>query len=267
MYQNKIAIVTGGASGIGKEICKYLAKRGASVIIADIDQKAANTVARELGKTNANVQAKLVDVSKREEVKKLITDTHAEFGRIDLMINNAGIGLDGEFKDMTLEHWEHVLDVNLWGVIYGTYYVYPIMIRQGFGQIVNVSSIAGLMPGGLMTSYVASKSAVTGFTLSLRAEAYQYGIKVNALCPGFIETPLHDRTLKVSDYLNLEKNQRDKTRFPEAKDSIKSMMRGIEKDRAIIVVPKTQKLYWWAYRLFPGLIPYFWRRMIKKMKG
>lgn len=266
MYKDKVAIVTGGASGIGKEICLYLAKKGAIVIIADIDIKSATEVANEIYKIGSICRVKKVDVANKADIEHLINETKAEFNRIDLMINNAGIGLDGEFKDMTLDNWKHIIDINLWGVIYGTYFVYPIMIAQGFGQIVNVSSLAGLLPGGLMTSYVASKQAVAGFTLALRSEAHQYGIKVNALCPGFIETPLHDKTLKVSDYLNKEKNQRNKKRFPTAKDCVSEMMRGIEKNHAIIIAPDNQKIYWWLYRLFPSLIPFAWRKVIEKMK-
>ncbi|MEM8965125.1 MAG: SDR family oxidoreductase [Bacteroidota bacterium] len=266
MYNNKVAIVTGGASGIGREMCLYLAQRGSTLIIVDINQEKAEEVAAVAKSLGVPCEAKRVDVTSCSDVDKLVAGVKQDFGRIDLMINNAGIGLDGEFKDMTLAHWKRVIDINLWGVIYGTHFVYPMMIKQGFGQIVNVSSVAGLATGGLMTSYTASKHAVVGLTLGLRAEAYQYGVKVNVLCPGFIETPLHDSTLKVSEYLLWEKNQRDKTRFPTAKDCIKPMMRGIEKNRAIIVAPKSQKIYWWVYRLFPSLIPFFWKRIIKKMK-
>lgn len=266
MYQNKIAIVTGGASGIGKEICLYLARKGAKVIIADIDTDASNLVAEKIKEIGAVAKVIQTDVARRSDVEKLINETKAEFNKIDLLINNAGIGIDGEFKDMTLDHWRRIIDINLWGVVYGTYYVYPIMIEQGFGQIVNVSSVAGLIPGGLMTSYTATKHAVVGLTLGLRAEARQYGVKVNALCPGFIETPLHDSTPKLSEYLNWEKNQRNKSRYPTADKCVGQMMRGIEKDKAIIISPAGQKIYWWLNRVFPSLIPYGWRLMIKKMK-
>jgi NAD(P)-dependent dehydrogenase (short-subunit alcohol dehydrogenase family) len=138
-----------------------------------------------------------VDVSRRDEGEALVTETRASLGRIDLMVNNAGMGLDGEFRDMRLDQWERVVEVNLWGVVYGTHDGYPVMIEHGFGQIVSVASLAGLMPGGLMTSYVAAKHAVVGLTLGLRAEARQYGIKVNALCPspGVLHNLLADSIL------------------------------------------------------------------------
>ncbi len=140
------------------------------------------------------------------------------------------------------------------------------MIAQGFGQIVNVSSLAGLLPGGLMTSYVASKQAVAGFTLALRAEAYQYGIKVNALCPGFIETPIHDTTSKASAYLQEDRNQRNKSFFPTADKCVNAMMKGIARDKAIIIAPRLHRVFWWLYRLFPSLIPFAWSRIIARLK-
>lgn len=268
MYRDKVAVVTGGASGIGREMCLYLAKEGAVVVVADIDAEGADEVARKCRVRGAAHALDLqTDVALRHDVENLVKRSVSEFGRIDLMINNAGIGLDGEFKDMTLEQWEKVMDIDFWGVLYGTHYAYRVMIGQGYGQIVNVSSLAGLMPGGLMTSYVASKHAVAGFTISLRPEAQLYGIKVNLLCPGFIETGMHEKTEKVSEYLNLEKNQRDKSRYPTADQCIDEMMRGIEKDRAIIIAPGGQRVYWWIYRLFPWLVPLMWKWMIKRMKG
>ena len=266
-FKDKVSIVTGGASGIGREMCHYLARNGAITVIADIDHEGSEKVAEEVARLGGQGEVMAVDVTRPAEVEALVKKTRDHYQRIDLLINNAGIGLDGEFKDMSLDQWRHMIDINLWGVVYGTYFAYPIMMEQGVGQIVNVSSIAGLMPGGLMTSYTASKHAVTGFSLGLRAEAHQYGIKVNALCAGFIETPLHDRTEKVSDYLLLEKNQRDKTRFPTAAQCIKPMMRGIERNRAIIVSPPAQKVYWWMHRLFPSFASYAWRRVIKRMKS
>ena len=122
------------------------------------------------------------------------------------------------------------------------------------------------MPEGLMTSYAASKHSVVGFTLSLRSEAIQYGIKVNALCPGFIETPIHGASPNVSDFLNSEKNKRSPNKYPTAKECIKQMMKGIEKNKAIIIAPYKHKIYWWFYRMFPGLIPIMWMKIIEYLK-
>ena len=266
MSSGKVAIVTGGASGIGREMCLYLGERGATVVLADLDTGLAEKTAAEVRAKGGACTVETVDVTDRARVEQLIAKAKADFGRIDLLINNAGIGLDGELKDVTFEQFKKVVDVDFWGVVHGTLAAYPIMISQGFGQIVNVSSLAGLLPGGLMTSYVASKQAVTGFSLSLRSEARQYGVRVNALCPGFMETPIHDHTPKVSAYLRSETNQRNRQHFPTPDKCIHGMMKGIERDRAIIISPAGQRAFWWLYRLFPALVPYVWSKIIARLK-
>jgi len=263
---NKVAIVTGGASGIGKEICLYLAKKGAKVVVADINYEMAKEVESIIIQEGGEAKATKVDVSNSAEIEEMIQEIYQQYSKIDLLINNAGIGINGEFQDMNLDGWKRIFDINFWGVLFGTHYVYPIMMKQGFGQIVNVSSLAGLLPAGLMTSYVASKHSVVGFTLSLRSEAKQYGIKVNALCPGFIETPIHNASPNVSDFLNSDKNKRPKNKYPTAKECVNLMMKGIEKDKAIIISPYKHKVYWWLYRLFPSLIPIFWKKIIDYLK-
>jgi NAD(P)-dependent dehydrogenase (short-subunit alcohol dehydrogenase family) len=267
-FENKVAIVTGGASGIGKAICVYLASHGATVIIADCNLNGAKETESFITSNGGYGKTVYADVSNPKDVESLIISTVKEFGQIDFLFNNAGIGINGEFQDMNLEQWKRIMDVNFWGTIYGCYYVYPIMMKQGFGHIVNVSSLAGLMSGGLMTSYSASKHAVVGFSLTLRAEAKQYGIKVSALCPGFLETPIHKVTPNVSEFLNSEKNKKVNAcmKYPTAEDCINQMMRGVRRNKAIIVSPKKHKMFWWMYRLFPGAIPMMWTMIIKHMK-
>src|SRR4030042_3550560 len=262
----EVAIVTGGASGIGKEICLYLAGKGAKVIIADLNYEKAKEVEDIIIKAGGEGRAMKTDVSESPEVEAMIKETYEQYKRLDLLVNNAGISINGEFQDMDLAGWEKIFGVNFMGVLYGTYYAYPIMMKQGDGQIVNVSSLAGLMPGGLMTSYSASKHSVVGFTLSLGAEAKKYGKKENDLCPGFLETPIHDVTPNVSEYLNTEKNKRTANKYPAAKDVIKPMMRGIERNRAIIIAPYKHKVYWRVYRMFPALIPVMWGKIIRYLK-
>ena len=204
MFENKIAIVTGGASGIGKSICFYLAKNGSQVIIADINNEKGRETEYLITSFGGLAKAVSVDVTKIQEIEWLINDTHKTYGRIDYLFNNAGMGINGEFQDMNPGHWKQIMEVNLWSVVYGCYYAYPIMIQQRSGQIINTASLAGLIPGGLSTSYTATKHAVVGFSLSLRAEAKQYGIKVNVLCPGYIRTNIQKAGIVVTDYLKAE---------------------------------------------------------------
>jgi NAD(P)-dependent dehydrogenase (short-subunit alcohol dehydrogenase family) len=261
-----VAVVTGGGGGLGAEICHYLARQGALVVVADIDVMAAHQVVGDIGDSGGRAVAVEVDVARRDDMEGLVAGVVRDHGRLDLLVNNAAIGLDGEFQDMTLEDWERVFATDVWSVVVGTHFAYQVMLDQGGGQIVNVSSLAGLLPGGLMTSYVASKHAVVGLTLGLRAEARQYGIRVNALCPGFVETALHDRTRKVSAYLEADAVQRDRSRFPTAADVIGPLMRGVERDRAIVVAPRSHALFWYLYRLAPSSIPFMWSMIIRRIK-
>jgi NAD(P)-dependent dehydrogenase (short-subunit alcohol dehydrogenase family) len=268
-YANKIAVVTGGGSGIGKAICIYLARHGAKVVVADLKLESAQSVEGQIGSMGEHARAVAVDVTQPQDVQSLIEDTVKSYGRIDYLFNNAGIGINGEFQDMTLEQWRRILDVDLWGTIYGCHYAYPIMIKQGFGHIINTSSLGGLIPGGLMTSYSAAKHAVVGFTLTLRAEARQYGINVSALCPGYMTTNIQKASPNVSAYLDSEKNQKMGVgeKYPTPEQCINQIMRGVARNKAIIVSPIKHKMYWWMYRLFPALIPFMWSRIIKYLKG
>ncbi|MBN2051761.1 MAG: SDR family oxidoreductase [Spirochaetales bacterium] len=267
-FKDKVVIVTGGASGIGRAICRYGAERGAHVILADKDFEAARETGSSLQSSGGSVKTIRADVSDIRDVEALVLGTFRECGRIDYLFNNAGIGINGEFQDMTLEHWEQIIGVNFWGVVYGCRFAYPIMMKQGFGQIVNTASLAGLIPGGLASSYTAGKHAVVGFSLSLRAEARQYGIKINALCPGYFRTNIQNSTLYVSDYMKAPGNieMEANMKFPAVEDCIQKMMKGVVKNRGIIMSPRRHKVYWLLHRISPEFIPNMFHRIILRMK-
>lgn len=161
-----------------------------------------------------------------------------------------------------------MMDVNFWGIVYACRAVYPIMMKQGSGHIINVSSFAGLMPGGLMSSYSASKYAAVGFTLNLRSEAKQYGIQVSALCPGYLETPMHRSAVIVTDYYRKHDQEylQKKHSYPTPEDCINGMMRKVLNNKCIIVSPRKQIPIWWLNRLFPSLGPWIWSKIIQRIK-
>ena len=255
------AIVTGGASGIGRALSYALARRGTYVVMADLDGGRAEQTAATLGRElPGRVGAAQLDVRDPAAVRALVQRTEDE-RRLDLMVNNAGIAVGGGADEITEAHWARLLEVNLWGVIHGVSAAYPLMHARGQGHILNVASLAGLVPAPGLMMYATSKSAIVGMSLTLRGEAARHGIKVSALCPGWVDTPMLDaanpsdlpptrprppaRALAAATALGR----------PAAPDAIaEAALRGIDRNTALIVAPRRARLAWRAYRFAPALV-------------
>lgn len=163
----KIAVVTGGASGIGRAICSELMKQNVFVIIADINEQLGKKAEAEINEKTINARYTYLDVTSYKDVERLLSNLYEEFGRIDYLFNNTGIAMYGELYDMTIENWKEIMDINLWGVIHGTQIGYNLMKKQGFGHIVNTASAAGLGPSPISSAYATTKHAVVGLTTSM----------------------------------------------------------------------------------------------------
>ncbi len=168
----RVSLVTGGASGIGLALSRALLQRGGTVVIADVDELAAQRAAGDLG---AGAVAMALDVTDREAVRATVDAVLAEYGSLDLLANNAGAGMGGDVEELTDRHWDRALTLNLGGVVYGVRAAYPVMVRQGSGVILNTASLAGLMPVPSMLPYTTTKWGVVGLSLGLRAEAAPKG--------------------------------------------------------------------------------------------
>ena len=188
--EDKIAIVTGGSQGIGKAIVQQFLDQGAKVAIWDIDTEKAEATKAELGASDAQLKIYQVNVAEWEAVEATMKATHADFGRIDILINNAGITRDASMKKMSLEQWNQVIQVNLNGVFYCVRAAFPIMAAQNYGRIVNASSVVGIQGNFGQTNYVATKAGVIGMTKVWAREFGRKGITVNAVAPGFINTEM-----------------------------------------------------------------------------
>lgn len=188
--ENKIAIITGGGSGIGKATALRFADEGAHVIIWDVvDAKGEETLA-ELKTRGSNAVYYHVDTTDKEQIAKATEDVVSRFGRIDILINNAGITKDSTLLKMTDEQWERVIDVNLNGVYHCTRAIAPIMVQNNYGRIINASSVVGLFGNFGQTNYAATKAGLIGMTQTLSKELGRKGITVNAVAPGFIATEM-----------------------------------------------------------------------------
>jgi len=186
---NKVAIVTGGAQGIGKATVTKFIDEGASVVIWDVDDNKGNQLESELS-SKGKTKFMKVNVAKFDEVEKSVQSVIAEFGRIDILVNNAGILRDATLAKMTPEQWQQVIDVNLTGVFNCTKCVAPFMIEKLYGRIINATSVVGIYGNFGQTNYVATKSGVIGMTKVWARELGRKGINVNAIAPGFIATEM-----------------------------------------------------------------------------
>jgi NAD(P)-dependent dehydrogenase (short-subunit alcohol dehydrogenase family) len=268
IFQDKVAIVTGGASGIGRALCQELGQRGAAVIVADINDEGAEQVASAI---TAKRQAEAVhlDVSQEESVQNLIDETASEHGRLDYIFNNAGIGIGGEVRDLNLEDWRTVIDVNLMGVLYGTTIAYKLMVQQGFGHIVNTASLAGLIGYPTNTPYATTKYAVIGLSNSLRLEAAELGVKVSVVCPGYVDTGIY----AAAKVMNISQADKEKIlsnipfKLMDVTKAAHAILRGVERNKAIITFPAHARLLWWLYRLHPSLLDPLGSRTVEELRA
>jgi len=188
----KVALVTGGAQGIGKAVALLLARNGADIVVSDINLEKAEETAKEVQTLGRKALATKVDVATLGDVEKMVEAILVQFGKVDILVNNAGIARDKLILRMTEEDWDAVLNINLKGTFNCTKAVVRHMSKQKSGKIVNIASVVGEMGNAGQGNYAASKAGVIGFTKTIAREFAQRGINVNAIAPGYIKTPMTD---------------------------------------------------------------------------
>jgi NAD(P)-dependent dehydrogenase (short-subunit alcohol dehydrogenase family) len=191
--EGRVAIVTGAARGLGKAIAEELANDGAMVAVADIDVAAAETAAGEMRATGAQARAYEHDVRSEQSSDALASAALADFGRLDVLVNNAGVGPNpGPFHTLDADEWDRVMDINAKGLFLTTKAVAPILIAQRSGRIIHISSVVAKRASPNILPYAASKWAVVGMTQTMARELAPHDVTVNAVCPGVIRTELHE---------------------------------------------------------------------------
>ncbi len=265
-YRGGVAVVTGAASGIGRALTQELVSRGSHVVAADLEIGALEELAERLNGDGLKVRAVELDVTDHEQVSAVVRRAADEHGRLDYIFNNAGIGAAGSVFDHSLDAWERVIDVNLYGVLHGIRAAYPIMREQGFGHIVNTASMAGLISSGLAGAYATTKYAVVGLSKTLRVEAAAEGVRVSVFCPGVIRTAIIEggkhgilldspetRGVGESDVRRTLRGEFEKTRPMDPNAFATKALDQVAANRAIVVVPGRWKALWWLERLSPSL--------------
>ena len=263
-FAGKVAFVTGAGSGIGRALSRGLARCGATVIATDVDGATAADTVRALPQgpvpsaPGPGHRAAVLDVRDADAVHAWIREAVEEHGRLDLLFNNAGIGIGGETELLELADWNRIIDINIRGVVNGVTAAYPIMIVQGDGHIVNTASFAGLAPLPLLTPYAMTKHAVVGLSQSLRAEAKVHGVRVTALCPGAIETPLLDVSTTGGPRSEGPNPRRYLTSLlgrPQPVDEFAAeALRKVTANRAVVIAPRNARLVRIAGRLLPNVV-------------
>jgi NAD(P)-dependent dehydrogenase (short-subunit alcohol dehydrogenase family) len=263
----KVALVTGGASGIGRALCEALATDGAFVIIADINPSKAEQVVAGIRQRGGKAEAVSLDVADEVAVNKVVDDIVAAHAHLDFTFNNAAVATVGELRDGNTTDFRRVVEVNLLGVMYGTVAAYRVMLRQGFGHIVNLSSMAGLMATPLLTAYSATKWGIVGFSSALRAEAAGLGVKVSVVCPGLIRTEMGEHNM----YWNVRKEDYLaqlpwRWMMPPDK-AAKYILRGVERNQELILFPLSNRVGWWAHRAFPQALAPLMRSTLRRFRA
>ncbi|KRB82165.1 SDR family NAD(P)-dependent oxidoreductase [Noviherbaspirillum sp. Root189] len=261
MYNNefdqKVCIVTGAASGIGFALAETLLDAGAFVCLADRDESALLTAASRLG-SPSKVSSFVVDVTDARQVSTLIVFTLEQSGRIDFLFNNAGIGGTLPITEATLEHWQRIIDVNLWGVIHGIHAVLPVMRQQGAGHIVNTASISGLLPIPGQALYNTTKYAIVGLSESLRIELKSENIAVSVACPGPVASSIWGKPI-----IGARTDRQAPATAVTPQSAALAILSDITRAPGIIVFPSRDLWGWRMYRWVPALV----ERALRLLRG
>jgi NAD(P)-dependent dehydrogenase (short-subunit alcohol dehydrogenase family) len=252
----KLALVTGAGSGIGRETALLCARRGASLALCDVNEAGLASTEREARRLGCDVLTQRVDVGDRAQMREFADAVHERATAVDLLINNAGVGLGAGFLETPLEDWDWILPINVMGVVHGCHMFVPAMVERGSGgHVVNLSSAAGYFANPSLAAYTTTKFAVLGLSEALRVELRPHGIGVTAVCPGLINTPItRNSRLRGTAEAQRERVVRLYQRRNYGPDRVaERILHAVQRNRAVMPVTAEAWGMWWLARFAPSL--------------
>ncbi len=251
-FKGKVFIITGASSGIGKALAIEAAKQGADVVLAARNEERLKQVAESCKSFGSDAIFVKTDVTQKQDCENLTNKALEKFGKIDVLINNAGISMRALFNEMKIEVFEQVMNINFMGTVYCTHYAINHILKQK-GSVVGISSIAGLAPLPARTAYSASKYAMFGFLSTLRVENRKRGLHVLIAHPGFTESEIRKRAL-TKDGTPQQETPRAEEKMMTAEEVAIRVLKAIKKRKNLLVLTTQGKLTYWLYKQFPNLM-------------
>ncbi|NPV60020.1 MAG: SDR family NAD(P)-dependent oxidoreductase [Actinobacteria bacterium] len=257
--KGKVALVTGAASGLGRGIALALARAGCDLVLVDINEARLRDTAAAIEGAGRRCLAKRVDVSSRAEMEKLAEEVLSEWGRVDVLVNNAGVGVGGELVNIPMDDIEWITGINLMGEIYGARLFLPQMIARGEGHVVNVGSLSSLVVLPFHIAYTTTKFGIAGFTEALWAECRRHGVGVTLVCPGAVSTniaegtrahPGSERQKEMTE--EFERMLEEKGMDPE--EAGEKVVEAVLSNRFLLILGREAYILYYLRRLFPGLM-------------
>jgi short-subunit dehydrogenase len=267
-FVGKIALVTGAASGLGRGIALAFAGAGCDLVLVDLNQAGLEETASLVEGIGRKCLIRQVDVSARTEMEKLAGEVLSEWGQVDVLVNNAGVGVGGELVNIPIEDIEWIMGINLMGEIYGTRFFLPQMIERGEGHVVNIGSLSSLVVLPFHIAYTTAKFGVAGFSEALWVECHRRGVGVTLVCPGAISTNIVTNTrAHASNGRQREATERFERILQERgldpEEAGRLVLKAVARDRFLLLIGREAYLLYYLRRLFPNFI----RRLVSMVTG
>ncbi len=264
-FQNKAILITGAGAGLGYALTVATLQQGAYVMATDVDDEKLSRLRQDISTDPGQLMTEILDVREKTNFKRCIELVLQNYGKLDILINNAGVCSAGEIANLEDPHWEQVLEINLLGTINGCRTAASVMKKQGFGHIVNVASIAGLVPFPVTAPYNISKAGIVALSRTLRMESGGQEIGVTLVCPGQLGTKMFDDlpTVSLSRSVLADNNPFKPVNVDIAAIRI---LYAIKSKKFLLVFPFYARLMWWTSRIFPGMLDVVFRRKMAKFQ-